>query len=164
MRLRDVLGGLLYTVVTLPSSVLPTPVLSEVPSLSLTTTPFHSVPQWPQWWPTGCWIPWAQATKDMAEQGPKGRPRRSLTQKKKVFLYTGFPKTTAGTPFHRCFLAMYVFNHGFPVAQQLVPIPSWVQFLKHLFVPPNVFKDGIRTLPNTLHNSKRRRSHFFRIK
>ena len=80
--------------------------------------------------------------------------RRSLTQKKKVSLYTGFPKTPTGTPFHRLFLAVYVFNHGFPVAQPLVPIPSWVQFLKHLFLPPNVFGDGIRTLPNTLHNSK----------
>ena len=79
---------------------------------------------------------------------------RSLTQKKKVFLYTGFPKTPAGTPFHHWFLALYVFNHGFPVAQPLVPIPSWVQLLKHLFLPPNVFKDGIQTPPDTLHNSK----------
>ena len=77
-----------------------------------------------------------------------------LNTKKKVFLYTGFPKTPAGTPFHHLLLALYVFNHGFPVAQPLVPIPSWVQFLKHLFLPPNVFEEGIRTLHDTLHNSK----------
>ena len=34
------------------------------------------------------------------------------------------------------------------------PVPSWVQFVKHLFPPPNVFKDGIRKLPDTLHSSK----------
>ena len=81
-----------------------------------------------------------------------------------MFLYTGFPKLPAGTPFHHWFLALNVFIHGFPVAQPLVPIPSWVQFLKYLFLSPHVFKDSIRTLPDTLHNSKRRRSHFFCIK
>ena len=27
-----------------------------------------------RWWPTGCWIPWAQVTNDVALQGPQGWP------------------------------------------------------------------------------------------
>ena len=63
--------------------------------------------------------------------------------------------------FHYWFLALHVLTDGFPTVQPLVPIPSGVQSLNHLFLPPHVFKDSIRTLPDTLHNSKRRRAPFF---
>ena len=71
VRLRGVPGDLRCTVAVPSSLVLPTPVLSEVPSLSWPTTPFHRAPQGPQRWPTGCWIPWAQANNDVALQGPQ---------------------------------------------------------------------------------------------
>ena len=34
----------------------------------------HRTPRGPQWWPPGCWVPWAQADKDFALQGPPGWP------------------------------------------------------------------------------------------
>ena len=63
MRLRGVPGDFRCTVATPSSLVLPTPVWLKVPSLSWTTTPFHRTPQGPQWWPTGCRIPWAQVNR-----------------------------------------------------------------------------------------------------
>ena len=56
----------------LSSLVLPTPVLSEIPSLAWPTIPFHRAPQGPQWWPAGCWIPWAQTNNGAVPQGPQG--------------------------------------------------------------------------------------------
>ena len=56
-----------------PSSlVLPTLVLSEVPSLTWPTIPFHRAPQEPQRWPTGYWVPWAQTNNSAVPQGPQG--------------------------------------------------------------------------------------------
>ena len=60
--------------------------------------------------------------------------------------------------------------HCTRTALKAPPLTMGSQLLNHWFPsphgcsPPNVFKDGIRTLPDTLHNSKPRRSHFFRIK
>ena len=64
--------GALRSTVTAPSSlVLPTAVLSRVPSLAWPTIPFHGAPQGPQRWPTGCWIPWAQTNSGAVPQGPQ---------------------------------------------------------------------------------------------
>ena len=87
--------------------------------------------------------------------------RAVLNTKKSVHVHT-IPKKARGPS-----ISQFVPSpicHGFPTAQPLVPISSWVQFLKHLFLPSNVFKGSIRTLPQTLHNSKRRRSQLLGIK
>ena len=159
--------------------------------------------------PKKCQRKFASLQDCMSNDVP-GRP--VLNIKKKRFLYTGFPKMPEGTPFDHWFLDLYVLNHGFPVAQPLVPCAvlfkrfisfwplcmsscMWLQgsplntnlqkqcaFVLLPFYPLNrgclrswaiqtpqlmrasgflVHKDGIRTLPDTLHNSKRRTSFLF---
>ena len=68
-RLRGGKGGLRRAVPAPLSLVLPTPVLSEVPSRSWPNRHFHRAPQGPQWWHTGCRIPWALANRNFALQG-----------------------------------------------------------------------------------------------
>ena len=87
---------------------------------------------------------------------------RSLTKKKKCSCTQVSQKCPRALHvFHYWFLVPHVLTHGFPTVQPLVPIPSGVQSLNHLFLPPHVFKDSIQNLRDTLHNSKQRRAPFF---
>ena len=99
-------GELRYTMTAPSSLVLPTPVLSEVPSLAWPTIPFHRAPQGPQRRPTGCWIPWAQTNNEQTNNPPPPPLRppnpgsRHVTEHEKVhamapgFTWDSTPKAT----------------------------------------------------------------------
>ena len=78
-----------------PSSlVLPTPVLSEVPSLAWTTSPFNSAPQGPSGGPLGAGSPGRRRRTTLRCRGPRGGPlgAQSPARRRKMMLCCRGPR------------------------------------------------------------------------